>query len=156
MEVSGLGVKSELQPQRLGIWAESVTYITWQCWILNQLSEVRDQTHVLMATSQAHYLELWRELPEFDHLWSWSRVFLKSLLWSTFKDCEPLKVFRRIPLLWGLHFFRQSEVFQREESLSRFQWGPHIPQTCFQIDPTSLKIITVSWIDKHIKGTPSH
>ena len=60
---------------------------------------------------------------EFDQLWSWSRAFLKLLLWSTFKDLEPLKVFSRIHTLWGLHLFGQRKVFQREEPLSRFSVG---------------------------------
>ena len=28
---------------------------SWQCWILNPLSEARNQTLVLMVTSQVHY-----------------------------------------------------------------------------------------------------
>ena len=32
-----------------------LSYSSWQCWILNPLSETRDQTHILMDTSQVHY-----------------------------------------------------------------------------------------------------
>ena len=63
--------------------------------------------------------------------------------WSTFKNSKTLKVFSRIHVLRGLHLFGQSKVFQRGELLLDFPWAPHIPQTCFQIDPTSLIIITV-------------
>ena len=28
---------------------------SWQCWILNPLTEARDQTHVLTDTSWVHY-----------------------------------------------------------------------------------------------------
>ena len=63
MEVSRLGVKSELQP--LGyIIATAVPdpghicdpqHSSWQCWIFNPLSEARDRTCVLMDTSQIHF-----------------------------------------------------------------------------------------------------
>ena len=41
MDVSGLGVESELQPL--------------QHWILNPLSKASDRTHALMDTSWVHY-----------------------------------------------------------------------------------------------------
>ena len=63
MEVPRLGVKLELQ-----LPAYTTATATWdlshvcdlhhtsqQCQILNPLSEVRDQTHVLMDTSRVHY-----------------------------------------------------------------------------------------------------
>ena len=69
MELPGLGVKSELQ---LLVY-ELPVYITaaatasedpscicdlyhslWKCQILNPLSKARDQTHILMDTSQVH------------------------------------------------------------------------------------------------------
>ena len=47
-----------LQPQKCGIQALSVTYLhhsSWQCRILNPLSEARDGTQVLMDTNWVHY-----------------------------------------------------------------------------------------------------
>ena len=55
-KVPGLGVKSGLQPQpqQHQIHATSVTYnvTLQQCWILNTLSEARDQTYILIDTGQ--------------------------------------------------------------------------------------------------------
>ena len=60
-EVPRLGVKSELQ---LPDYTTATTTLdpsrlwdlqSWQCWILNSLSGARDQTHVLMGTSQVCY-----------------------------------------------------------------------------------------------------
>ena len=57
MEVPGLGVESQLQlpayatAQQYQIQTASTTYASlWQCWILNPLSEARDQTWVVMKT----------------------------------------------------------------------------------------------------------
>ena len=62
MEVTGLGVESELQ--LLAYAAATATpdlsclcdlhHSSQQCQILNLLSEARDQTHILMDTSQFH------------------------------------------------------------------------------------------------------
>ena len=64
MEVSRLGVKSELQllACATGIAMSDPSHIcnlhhnSRQRRILNPLSEARDQTRILMDTSQAHYL----------------------------------------------------------------------------------------------------
>ena len=63
MEVPRLGVESELQlPAYATATATrepshvcSLHHSSRQCWILNPLSEARDQTGVLMDTSQVHY-----------------------------------------------------------------------------------------------------
>ena len=63
MKFPRLGVKSELH--LLAYATATATqdlshvgdlhYSSWQCQILNPMSEARDRTHVLMDTSQAHY-----------------------------------------------------------------------------------------------------
>ena len=63
MEVSRLGVELELQllayTTPTATWDPSWVYNLYhssrQCQILNPLSKARDQTHILMDTSQAHY-----------------------------------------------------------------------------------------------------
>ena len=63
MEVPSLGVKLELQPLAYttitATWALShicnLHHSTQQHWILNPLSEARDQTCVFMDTSQIHF-----------------------------------------------------------------------------------------------------
>ena len=60
MEVYRLGVTLELQllayATAIATWDPScICYLhhsLWQCWILNPLSGSRDQTHLLMDTSQ--------------------------------------------------------------------------------------------------------
>ena len=60
MEVPRLGVKSELEPPAYttGTAAQDLSRVcnlhhsSWQCWILNPLSEARDRTCVLMDSSQ--------------------------------------------------------------------------------------------------------
>jgi len=52
MEVPRLGVKSEPQPQPRQIPAVSATSTAARGWILNPLREARDQTRILMDTSQ--------------------------------------------------------------------------------------------------------
>ena len=60
MEVPRLGVNSELQlpayTTATATWDPShicdLYHSSWQCWILNPLSEARDWTHFLMVTSQ--------------------------------------------------------------------------------------------------------
>ena len=59
MEVPSLGVESELQqlayttaiamPDLNHVF--DLHYSSWQCWILNPLSEVKDRTCILMDTS---------------------------------------------------------------------------------------------------------
>ena len=61
MEVPRLGVESELQlpayATAMAAWDLShicdLPHSSWQRQILNPLSEVKDQTHVLMDTNQA-------------------------------------------------------------------------------------------------------
>ena len=62
-KVPRLGIKSELQlpayatatatPDPSCVW--DLHHSSWQHWILNPLSRARDQTCVLMDTSQVHY-----------------------------------------------------------------------------------------------------
>ena len=59
MEDSRSNQRCSCQPtpqlQQCQIWAASATYIyhsSWQCWILNPLREDRDQTRILLDTSQ--------------------------------------------------------------------------------------------------------
>ena len=58
MEGPGLGVEWELQleptpqPQQ---YICNLHYSLWQLWILNPLSEARDQTCILMDNSRVHY-----------------------------------------------------------------------------------------------------
>ena len=56
MEFPGLGVESELQSQSQQLRSKPCLRPTpqpQQLWILNQLSEARDRTYILMDTSQA-------------------------------------------------------------------------------------------------------
>ena len=63
MEVPRLGVESELQllayatatatPDQSHVC--DLHHNSWQCWIFNPLSETRDQTYILMDTSQIHF-----------------------------------------------------------------------------------------------------
>ena len=69
MEVPRLGVKSELELlAHTTATMRDLSHIcdlhhsSWQCQILNQLSEARIWTCVLMDTSQVHYAEPWWEL----------------------------------------------------------------------------------------------
>ena len=63
MEVPRLEVESELQlpgyTTATATWDPSRVYSlhhsSWQRWILNPLSEARDQTRVLMDTTRVHY-----------------------------------------------------------------------------------------------------
>ena len=63
MEVPRLGFESELQlPAYTTATAMldlnhvcDLHHSSWQYWILNPLSEARDQTHILMNTSQVRY-----------------------------------------------------------------------------------------------------
>ena len=63
IEVAGLGVESELQPPAYATATAmpdpsrscELHHSSWQHWILNPLSEGRDQTHILMVISQVHY-----------------------------------------------------------------------------------------------------
>ena len=63
MEVPRLGVESEL---KLPSYATATAtrnlshvfdlhHSLWQRWILNQMSEPRDRTHILMDTGQTHF-----------------------------------------------------------------------------------------------------
>ena len=63
VEVPGLRVEAELQ--LLAYATATATpdpscvfdlhHGSWQCWILNPLSEARDRTHILMDNSQVSY-----------------------------------------------------------------------------------------------------
>ena len=63
MEVPRLGVKSELQLPAYTTTTASpdlsrifeLHHSSWQCQILNPLNEARDQTCILMETSQVHF-----------------------------------------------------------------------------------------------------
>ena len=60
MEIPRLGVKLELQPPACTTAIAmpdprricDLHHSSWQCWILNPLSQARNQTHILMYTSQ--------------------------------------------------------------------------------------------------------
>ena len=64
MEVPRLGVKLELQlpayPTATATRDQSLIFdlhhSSWQCWILNPVSEARGQTSILMNTSQVRFL----------------------------------------------------------------------------------------------------
>ena len=63
MEVPSLGVESELQLLTYATATATqdqslicdLRHSSQQCWILDPLSEARDQTHVLMDSSQVHF-----------------------------------------------------------------------------------------------------
>ena len=61
MEVPRLGVESDLLAYTTAITMQDPSCIcdlhhsTWQRWIFNPLSKARDQTRMLMDTSQLHY-----------------------------------------------------------------------------------------------------
>ena len=63
MEVPRLGVRSELQllAYATATAMQDLSYIcdlhhsSWQCWTLNALSKVKDQTHILMDSSRVHF-----------------------------------------------------------------------------------------------------
>ena len=63
MEIPRLGAESELQlPAYTAATATcdlscvcNLHHSPWQCQILNPLREARDQTYILMETSQVHY-----------------------------------------------------------------------------------------------------
>ena len=63
MEISRLGIELELQLLAHGTaiampdlsWVCDLHQSSWQRWILNLLSEARDQTHILIDTSGVHY-----------------------------------------------------------------------------------------------------
>ena len=72
MEVPGLEVESELQLPTYAIATADpscvcdLLYSSWQCQILNLLSEARDQTHVFMDTSWVHCCWAMMETPSFS------------------------------------------------------------------------------------------
>ena len=61
MKVPSLGVQSELQMPTYATATSDPRHVcrlhhsSWQCWILNTLSEARDQTSNLMAPSWIHF-----------------------------------------------------------------------------------------------------
>ena len=63
MEVPRLGVQSELQLLAYATATETadlsgicdLLHSSWQCWILNPLSEARDRTYNLMVPSQIYF-----------------------------------------------------------------------------------------------------
>ena len=63
MEVPRLRVELELQLAAYITATETqdpscicnLHHSSWQCWILNPLSEARDRTRILMDTNQIHY-----------------------------------------------------------------------------------------------------
>ena len=88
MEVLRLGVKSELQlpayttatgrPDPRHVF--DLHHSSWQCWILNPLSQARDCACVLMNTSWVHYrwATMGTLIPEF--LLSWSSYYITIIL----------------------------------------------------------------------------
>ena len=58
MEFPGLEAELELQPYTSATamlgpsWICGLHHSSWQCWILNPLSEARDQTQIFMNSSQ--------------------------------------------------------------------------------------------------------
>ena len=63
MEIPSLGVELELQllayvtatATQDPSWICDLHHSLWQCWILNLLSEARDQTRTLMDASRIHF-----------------------------------------------------------------------------------------------------
>ena len=72
-------------------------YSSWQCWILNTLSEVRDQTHIPMETSWVHYS------------------------WATTGTAQPGLLYPKLRLLWILFSTRSwATVFHVCLCISQF------------------------------------
>ena len=76
MEVPRPGVESELQlPAYTTVIMPdpsclcNLHHSSQQCWILNPLSEARDQTHILITTSQVHRHWATKELQESCFWW---------------------------------------------------------------------------------------
>ena len=78
---------------------------SWQCLILNPLSEARDRTHILMDTSQAHYR--WATLGTSKGLIvnSWSVLHVRPSGCSCL-GCQR-KVFQSLPLLFANSAFQE-------------------------------------------------
>ena len=51
---------------------------SWQCWILNPLSKARDQTRILVNTSQIHFCFVAVRTPNF-HFLSGTRVYTQYI-----------------------------------------------------------------------------
>ena len=76
MEIPRLGVQSELQPPAYTTAPATpdlshichLHHSLWQCWILNPLSEARDQTHNLMVPSRIRFPCAPRGTPHFKFL----------------------------------------------------------------------------------------
>jgi len=53
---SGIGASAAgLRHSHSNVGSKLPFHTSWQCWILNPLSEAREQTHILMDISQVHY-----------------------------------------------------------------------------------------------------
>ena len=90
MEVPRLGVKSELQlpayttatatqdPSRIC----NLHHSSWQCWMLDPLSEARDQARILMDTSRICFL--WATKGTFYSLFFPPPSHTPNILWGNF------------------------------------------------------------------------
>ena len=55
MEIPRLGIELNLQLLAYATATATPDHSSWQCWILNPLSEARDRNCVLMDASQIHF-----------------------------------------------------------------------------------------------------
>ena len=111
------------QPQQWGVWTASVNlhHSSWQCQILNLLSEGRDRIHILMDTSQVRYRRATMGTPNV--------YIFKNLGWLTL--CANLKEPRDAQIkhyfllcLWRCFWMRWA--FQSVDSVKEID----LPNTC--------------------------
>ena len=147
MEVPGLGVKSELQLPAYTIAAATpdwshvcdLHHSSGQRWILNPLSEAREQTHVLMDPSQIHFHWATTGTPgPSSNGWK-IRVFIEPV-WSL-KICQLLIHIRS--LVQNGSICLSSRPFHVLQGISR----PRVPLTTFYPrSKSACCLVTFPWI----------